>query len=60
MSESSVSRRFPWLAYGLFALAGGLVANLLLGPLVSETIRYHYMTTGHDRNRQHARIKRQR
>ena len=32
MSESPVSRRFPWLAYGLFALAGGLVANSLLGP----------------------------
>jgi hypothetical protein len=42
MSESPVSRRFPWLAYGLFALAGGLVANSLFGPLVSETIRYHY------------------
>lgn len=34
-----------WLVYGLFALAAGLVANTLLGPLFTVTIRYHYGET---------------
>lgn len=34
-----------WLAYGLFVLAAGLVANALLGPLFTEVIRYHYGET---------------
>ncbi|MEZ5175528.1 MAG: hypothetical protein R2823_04910 [Acidimicrobiia bacterium] len=35
-------RRCRWLGFGLFALALGLAANSVLGPLFLETIRYHY------------------
>ena len=31
-----------WLAYGLFALAAGLAANSVLGPLLLDVIHYHY------------------
>lgn len=34
-----------WLAAGLFALAMGLAANSLLGPLFTETIRYRFSET---------------
>lgn len=34
--------RTTWLARGLFALAAGLGANSLLGPIGSETIRYRF------------------
>ena len=34
-----------WLAYTLFVLAAGLVTNTLLGPLFTDTIRYHYGET---------------
>ena len=39
--KSRVSQS-AWLAYGLVGLAAGLVVNALLGPLFTETIRYHY------------------
>jgi len=42
MFDSGVVRRQYWLAYALFGLAGGLVANTVLGPLFTGTIAYHY------------------
>jgi hypothetical protein len=39
------TRKSSLLAYGLFALAAGLAANTLLGPLFTGTIRYHYGET---------------
>ena len=45
MNESRLSRPAAWLAYGLLGLASGLVVNTVLGPLLTETIRYHYSET---------------
>jgi hypothetical protein len=33
-----------WLGWALIALGAGLAANSLLGPLVTETIDFHYST----------------
>jgi len=42
MFDSVVARRQSWLAYALFGLAGGLLANTVLGPLFTGLITYHY------------------
>ena len=39
------TKRAAWLASGLLALAAGLGANALWGPLFAGTIRYHYGET---------------
>ena len=30
-----------WLGIGLLALGAGLAANSLLGPLITDAVRYH-------------------
>jgi hypothetical protein len=41
MFDSRVLRRQSWLAYGLAALAAGLVVNAVLGPLLTGTVQSH-------------------
>jgi hypothetical protein len=42
MFDSGMLHRGSWLASALFALAAGLVANTVLGPLITGTIQYRY------------------
>ena len=42
---AKTSRTTRWLAYGLFVLAAGLMANSILGPLVADIIQYRYSTS---------------